>query len=64
MLGQAQLYAGGAAGHPNARLLEILPGPLEEGERVRFGAGFLTVATVDGHILAGLAPGECPAPAP
>lgn len=62
-LGQARLYAGGAAGHPNARLLEILPGPAEEGERVRFGTGFLTVATIDGHLLAGLAPAACPAPA-
>ncbi len=62
VLGQARLYNGGATGHPNARLLDVLPGLAEDGERVRFGAGFLTVVTLDGHLLAGLTPGECPAP--
>ncbi len=53
--GQAHLYAGGANGQPNARLLEVLPG-----ERVRFGAGFLSVVTLDGYALAGLEAGACP----
>ncbi|MFC1959869.1 peptidoglycan DD-metalloendopeptidase family protein [Chloroflexota bacterium] len=47
--GQVRLYAGGSNGHPNARLLEVLPN-----EQVRFGAGYLTVATVDGYALAGI----------
>ncbi len=56
ILGQAQLYAGGVKGSPAARLLEVLPG-----ERVRFGAGYLTVVTLDGYALAGIENGACPA---
>ncbi len=57
LLGQAQLYAGGSNGYPGARLLEVLPGG-----QVRFGAGYLTVITLDGYALAGLEPGTCPPP--
>ncbi len=60
LLGQTRLYAGGSQGQPNARLLDVLPGP-EGGEWVRFGAGFLTVVTLDGYALAGMAPESCTA---
>ncbi len=60
LLGQTQLYAGGSSGQPNARLLEVLPGP-EGGEWVRFSAGFLSVVTLDGYALAGMAPASCTA---
>ncbi len=56
ILGQARLYSGGSRGNPNARLLDVL-----DGEQVRFGAGYLTVMTVDGYALAGLEPETCPA---
>jgi hypothetical protein len=60
ILGQAQLYAGGAKGSPNARLLDVQSGS-DGGEIVRFGAGFLTIAALDGYTLAGLPPATCPA---
>ncbi|MBN2470646.1 MAG: hypothetical protein JXN59_07990, partial [Anaerolineae bacterium] len=55
LLGQTQLYSGGSNGHPNARILEVLPG-----EQVRFSAGYLTVATIDGYALAGITAETCP----
>ncbi|HRE49567.1 MAG TPA: peptidoglycan DD-metalloendopeptidase family protein [Aggregatilineales bacterium] len=47
--GVTTLYAGGAAQVPAARLLEVLPGDM-----VRFSAGYLSIATVDGFQLAGV----------
>ncbi|MBE2196643.1 MAG: peptidoglycan DD-metalloendopeptidase family protein [Anaerolinea sp.] len=51
--GIAALYAGGTAQVPSARLLEVLPS-----EQVRFSAGYVSIATLDGLTLAGLE--NCP----
>lgn len=59
ILGETRLYAGGSNGQPNARLLHVMPDPATGSEWVRFGAGFLTVATLDGCTLAGLDPDSC-----
>ncbi|MBN2469392.1 MAG: M23 family metallopeptidase [Anaerolineae bacterium] len=58
VLGATQLYSGGTNGQPNARLLHITAGS----EHVQFGAGYLTVATLDGCALAGLPPEACGLP--
>mgnify|MGYP005846801739 FL=1 len=47
--GMAPLYAGGERQNANARYLSVLPG-----DQVRFSAGYLTVATVDGPALANM----------
>ncbi|GAB4571609.1 MAG: hypothetical protein Kow0077_08730 [Anaerolineae bacterium] len=60
ILGETRLYAGGRNGQPNARLLDVRPQPEGAGETVQFGAGFLSVLSIEGHALAGLAPGTCP----
>ncbi|MBN1963398.1 MAG: PQQ-binding-like beta-propeller repeat protein [Anaerolineae bacterium] len=54
LLNMARLYAGGRNGQPNARLLAIGPG-----ERVTFGAGFLSVVTLDGYAFAGVTAESC-----
>lgn len=58
-LGETQLYSGGSNGQPNARLLHVMPDPDTGSEWVQFGAGYLTVATLDGCTLAGLPPSSC-----
>lgn len=58
VLGETQLYSGGTNGQPNARLLHISAGS----EHVQFGAGFLTVTTLDGCALAGLTAETCGLP--
>ncbi len=60
ILGQAQLYTGGWRGQPNARLLDVFA-DADGRELVRFGAGFLSLITLDGYALAGVESGECPA---
>ncbi|MCC7205655.1 MAG: peptidoglycan DD-metalloendopeptidase family protein [Anaerolineae bacterium] len=47
--GMAALYAGGERETQAARTLEVLPG-----EQVRFAAGYLSTATVDGPTLGGV----------
>jgi outer membrane protein assembly factor BamB len=46
--GSVGLYAGGINNTPAGRAVEVLPG-----EQVRFSAGYLSVATIDGSTLAG-----------
>jgi len=49
LLNQIKLYAGGdQTGSPRARLLQV-----DANERVRFGAGFLSLVTLDGWALGG-----------
>lgn len=57
--GQVELYTGGYHGQPNARLLDVFA-DADGRELVRFGAGYLSVITVDGYALAGLESGVCP----